>query len=189
MPKKGNNVNKLTNNKNENEEEKNEVTGFAIVNGLYFKATSPDMLLLSFMSVTQDCMSVIPTLQAKYLRNLKIKRDEATPTPNTNERDGTDPSCPLPDPYKVISDNHKEQKVLEKLEKVLNTFYKQLLEAVQRGNVEQAQKFLEPIYIPTCSQDQGNREDLLSFQQKQDPTRQDLLDAGDGLDETGRQST
>ena len=49
---------------------KNEVTGFAIVNGLYYKATSPDMLMLSFMSVTQDSMSVIPTLQAKYLQFL-----------------------------------------------------------------------------------------------------------------------
>ena len=69
---KGNNVNKLTDNgnenENENEEEEDEVTRFAaIVNELYYKATSTNILLLPFMSVTQDCMSVIPTLQAKYL--------------------------------------------------------------------------------------------------------------------------
>ena len=52
-----------------------------------------------------------------------MKRDKATPAPNTNVRDRTDPSCPLPDPYKVISDNHEEQKVLEKLQNVLRTFY------------------------------------------------------------------
>merc|ERR1711964_676912 len=34
--------------------------------------------------------------------------------------------------------------VLENLQKLLNTFYKQLLEAEQRGNEEQAQKFWNP---------------------------------------------
>ena len=62
------------------------MTGFAIVNRLYYKATSPDMLLLPFMSVTQDSMTVIPTLHSQYLRNyLKKKRDMATSASNTDE--------------------------------------------------------------------------------------------------------
>ena len=117
-----------------------------MADGLYYKATCPNMLLLPFISVTQDSMTVIPTLYGQYLQNyLKKKRDIATSTSNIDERDGTDPSCPLPDPYKVISDNHEEQKVLEKLQKVLNTFYKQLLEAVQRGDEELAQRFWNPL--------------------------------------------
>ena len=43
------------------------MTGFAIVDGLYYKATSPDMLLLPFMSVTQDSMTVIPSIYGQYL--------------------------------------------------------------------------------------------------------------------------
>ena len=62
----------------------------------------------------------------------------ATSTPNINKRDGTDPTHPLPDPYEHVSDNHEELKVLEKLQKLLKTFYKQLLEAEQRGDEEQA---------------------------------------------------
>ena len=67
-----------------------------------------------------------------------------TSASNIDERDGTDPSCPLPDPYEEISDNHEELKVLERLQKLLKTFYKQLLEAEQRGDEEQAQRFRDP---------------------------------------------
>ena len=73
-----------------------------------------------------------------------MKRDKATSAPNINERDGTDPSHPLPDPYEEILDNNEELKVLENLQKLLKTFYKQLLEAKQRGNEEQAQRFRNP---------------------------------------------
>merc|ERR1711873_229917 len=69
----------------------------------------------------------------------------ATSAPNIDERDGTDPSHPLPDPYKQVSDNHEEIKVLEKLQKLLKTIYKQLLEAEQRGDEELAQKFRNPL--------------------------------------------
>merc|ERR1712240_889759 len=89
-------------------------------------------------------MTVIPPLQAQYLQNLKMKRDKATSAPNPNKRDGTAPSRALPDPYKEILDNHKELKVLEKLQKLLKTFYKLLLEAVQRGDEELAQRFRNP---------------------------------------------
>merc|ERR1712240_220347 len=98
------------------------------------------------MSVTQDSLTVIPTLHGQYLRNyLKKKRDMATSTSNTDERDGTDPSCSLPDPYKQVLDNHEELKVLEKLQKLLKTFYKQLLEAEQRGDEEQILMFQNPL--------------------------------------------
>ena len=129
MPKrkKGNNVNKLTDNenKNENEEEEDEVTGFAIVDGLYYEATSPNMLLLPFMSVTQDFMTVIPTLHGQYLQNyLNKKRDMAIYASNTDERDRTDPSCPISYPNKQALDNQEELKVLEMLQKLMKTFYK-----------------------------------------------------------------
>ena len=114
------------------------MTGFTMVDGLYYKATSPDALLLPFMSVTQDSMTVIPCKYAQYLqRYLKKKRDMCTSASNTNERDGTDPSHPIPDPNEQVSDNHEELKVLERLQKSLKTFYKRLLEAEKRGDEEQ----------------------------------------------------
>ena len=68
-----------------------------------------------------------------------------TSASNTNERDGTDPSRPILDPNEQVLDNHKELKVLERLQKLLKTFYKQLLEAEQRGDEELAQKFRNPL--------------------------------------------
>ena len=68
-----------------------------------------------------------------------------TSASKTNERDGTDPSCPIPDPNEQVSNNHEELKVLERLQKLLKTFYKRLLEAEQRGNEEQAWKFQNPL--------------------------------------------
>ena len=62
----------------------------------------------------------------------------------TNERDGTDRCHPIPDPNKQVLNNHEELKVLEKLQKSLKTFYKRLLEAEQRGDEEQIQKFQNP---------------------------------------------
>ena len=90
-------------------------------------------------------MTVIPSKYTQYLqRHLPLRRDMRTSTSNTDERDGTDPNRPIPYPNKQVSNNHEELKVLERLQRLLKTFYKRLLNAEKRGNQEQIQMFQNP---------------------------------------------
>ena len=51
------------NKKEKEEKEKDEEKGFAIIDRIYYQATSPDMLLLPFLSVTNDTMT---SLSSRY---------------------------------------------------------------------------------------------------------------------------
>ena len=42
------------------EKEKDKVKGIAMIDGIYYKAPSPDMILLPFLSITNDSMTFLP---------------------------------------------------------------------------------------------------------------------------------
>ena len=49
------------------EKEKDEVKGIALIDKFYNETTSPDMILLPFLSVTNDSMTLLPNKCANYI--------------------------------------------------------------------------------------------------------------------------
>ena len=54
--------------KEKEKKEKDKMKGITIIDGIYYEATSPDMLLLPFLSVTNDTMTSLPSRYAQYLQ-------------------------------------------------------------------------------------------------------------------------
>ena len=128
--------------KKKKEKEKDEVKGIAIIDGIYYEATSPDMLLLPFLSVTNDTMTTLPSRYAQYIEQKLLPRKNLLISAlNLDKGDGKDPNHPIPDPREQILSNADKLNVLAKLRKSLKTFYKRLLNAEKQGDQEQILKF------------------------------------------------
>ena len=84
----------------EKEKEKDKEKGFAIIDGKYYEATSPDMLQLPFLSVTKDTISSLLTRYSQYIQQKlaehKRKNLRASAS-NLDEEDDKDKNCPIPD--------------------------------------------------------------------------------------------
>ena len=124
------------------EKEKDKVKGITLINRIYYEATSPDMILLLFLSLTNNSMTVLPSKYAQYLQQkLLLRRDLRTSASNLDGRDGKDPNCPIPDPKEQILNNQDELNVLDKERKLLKIFYRRLL---RKGDQEQIRRFQGP---------------------------------------------
>ena len=96
---------KLTKDKNkerkrkEREKEHDKVKGIVLVNGFYYEAISPDMILLPFLSVTNNSVTLLPDKYTNYLqRKLLLRKDLRTSASNIDGRDDKDPNRPISDP-------------------------------------------------------------------------------------------
>ena len=113
--------------KEKEEKEKDEVKGIAIIDGIYYKATSPDMLLLPFLSVTNNTMTSSPNRYAQYLQKKLAKyrrKNLRTSASNLNKEDDKDQNRPIPDPAEQILNNTDKPLALTELKKSLKSFYK-----------------------------------------------------------------
>ena len=85
--------------------------GLKVINGRIYKATSPDILLLPFLSVGDNTTYTLPTRMAHHIQqklaeyNRKYLLPSAT---SLDKKDGEDENRPIPDPSEQILSNVDE---------------------------------------------------------------------------------